>query len=172
MSQTDNIASSSSTDQSRRASWFNDMVAQLRVDEIQLETNTASKEKRERYDVLMNSSPEDILQKQQEIVTRHFVTKLLVDFLRESKPHWPRISRLAASANDAEVLMWIELKAEDELLEDQLTMIEASVNSRYHDLGYDLDFMVVEAEDEIPVPEHYALIPIANEPLSSTPKAS
>lgn len=134
------------------------MVAQLRVDELALETQTATTEKREHYEMLINGSPEQLLLRQQEGVTRHFVSKMLVDFVRLSLPHWPRIRRLAASANDSEVLLWIELFEEDDLLENQLTDIEARVNSRFHELGYDLELMVVEADDQLTIPSHYAIL--------------
>ena len=152
-----------------RDEWFEEIIAQLRIDQLQLETNTASREKRERYETLMSGDPERLLLQQQAGVTRHFVGLLVRDFVRRAIPHLPRIKLLAATANDAEVLMWIELKAEDELLEDQLTLIEAEVNAAFHDRGYDLDLMIVEAEDELSKPAHYVEIYSADEPLPSAP---
>ena len=151
--------------------WFEEIIQQLRIDQLQLQTNTASRAKRERYETLIAGDPEQLLLQQQASVTRHFVGNLVRDFVQRAIPHLPRIQRLAATANDAEVLMWIELKAEDELLEDQLTLIEAEVNAAFHDRGYDLDLMIVEAEDGLSKPAHYVEIYNADEPLPSTPAA-
>ena len=155
------------TPTNERERWFDEIVASLRVDQLQLETGTAPADKRAHYDRLMSGDPEQILLSQQVAVTRHFVGQLLRRFVMLALPHLPRISAMAATANDAEVLMWIELREEDELLEDQLTMIEAEVNAEFHAKGYDLDLMIVEAEDDLPVPEHYAMIYDAHEPLPS-----
>ena len=162
---------SSNSIASQRDQWFEDMIAQLRIDQLQLETNTASREKREHYEALIVGDAESILLQQQLRVTHHFVSRLVRTFVEKALPYFSKISRLAATANDAEVLMWIELKEEDESLEDQLTMVEAEVNAAYHNQGYDLDMMIVEVADAIPTPEHYVEIYNANEPLPSPPAA-
>ena len=155
-----------------RDRWFEDIIAQLRVDQLQLSTNTAPPEKRQRYDALIEGSAEGVLLVQQGSVTRHFVERLVRQFVKGARPHLARIKTLAATANDSEVLMWIELRREDELLEDQLTLLEAEVNAQFHDWGYDLDLMIVEATDAIPVPEHYSVIYRTDESLPGTPTAS
>ena len=157
------------TEAARRDRWFDDVVAQLRVDQLQLQTDTASEAKRAHYDLLVGGDADALLLRQQEQVTQHFVTRLLVSFVVKLRPHLPRIRAVAATSNDAEVLLWIELREEDELLEDQLTMIEAEVNAEFHDRGYDADLMIVEREDALPIPEHYAVLYHADESLPSAP---
>lgn len=95
---------------------------------------------------------------------KHWSTKLLFQFLQESRPYWLRLNCIAVSSNESEAFVWIELNEEDDQLEDQLTMLEASVNARYHYLGYDLDMMIVEAEAQIAIPDQYSLIPM-DQPL-------
>ena len=63
--------------------------------------------------------------------------------------------KLAFDYNDNEVLIWAEVKDDDEAFQRLLIRAEARVSSKYYKFGYSLESMIMEASDNYPIPPHY-----------------
>ena len=133
--------------------WFDQLVATLRLHQIQLETETASPELREFYSVILSGNDDQMGLLNKMAAQRHFVGKIVYDYVRLLGKQQPR--KLAFDFNDSEVLVWAEINEDDEDMEGFLIMTEAKINAKYHDFGFDMTSMVVEVCDQLPVPNHY-----------------
>ncbi|AQG80179.1 hypothetical protein AWR27_13130 [Spirosoma montaniterrae] len=86
---------------------------------------------------------------------KHFVGKIIVDYIQLLGKRQPR--KLAFDFNDSEVLVWAEISDDDAEMERFLILTEARINAKYHDFGFDMTTMLVEANDGMPVPNHYQI---------------
>src|SRR5699024_9479650 len=135
--------------------WFDDFVATLRSHQIQLETETASKELREFYNPLFSGNPDQIISMNKEMIQKYYVEKIIVDYLHSIQNCFP--SKLAFDFNDSEVLVWAEIDGDIEKMERNLILIEAKINSKYHSQGFDMSTIIVESSDKLPIPNHYKI---------------
>lgn len=135
--------------------WFERLIAQLHVDQLTVSTHTARPDQQTFYESIIHGDGNRAMAIQQQGVTKFFVTQILSLFISRIQPHLPRLAKVATALTDSEVLLWIETKADDELLEDQLTEIEAEINAKFHPYRYDVEMMIVESADRLPVPPHY-----------------
>lgn len=133
--------------------WFDQLVATLRLHQIQLETETASTGLKQVYDLIFSGNADLMAKHNKDTAQKHFVGKIVYDYIQllgKRQPH-----KLAFDFNDSEVLVWAEIEDDDEEMEGFLIMTEAKINATYHDFGFDMTTMVVESCDQLPVPNHY-----------------
>lgn len=133
--------------------WFDQLVATLRTHQIQLETETASPELREFYTVVLSGNDDEMGRLNKIAAQKHFVGKIVFDYIKLLGKRQPR--KLAFDFNDSEVLVWAEINDDDAEMERFLIMTEAKINAKYHDFGFDMTTMLVEACDNLSVPNHY-----------------
>ena len=88
-----------------------------------------------------------------EAAQKHFVGKIIFEYIQLLGKQQPR--KLAFDFNDSEVLVWAEINDDDDAMERFLILTEAKINAKYHDFGFDMTTMLVEACDQSPVPNHY-----------------
>lgn len=136
-----------------RSQWFDHLVATLRTHEIQLETGTASREIEKFYEHLLGNNLDELLKENKRRTQQHFVSKIIVDFLSKLDNKLP--NKLAFDFNDAEVLVWAEIDDNDEKQEKVLARAESSINAAFHEFGFDMELMIVEKSDNLPIPNHY-----------------
>jgi hypothetical protein len=84
---------------------------------------------------------------------RHFVSKIIVDYVRLLGTKIPR--KIAFDFNDSSVLVWAEIANDDEAQEREIILAEAKINAKYHDAGFTVDTTVVEERDGLSVPNHF-----------------
>lgn len=140
---------------SQMSMWFNNLVSKIRVDELSIETNTASTEVSDFYSLAMNGNIEDLLLFNREGANKYFIAHMLYEFvslLKESPVE------LAFSFSGNNVLAWAKTKDNDEATENMLYMSEAEVNAKYSDKGYSIVATVVEESDNLSTPPHYSPI--------------
>jgi hypothetical protein len=133
--------------------WFDDFVANLRTHKVQLETFTASPEILEIYNTLFAGNADEIAHLGKMQVQKHFVTRIVVDYLAMVKNKLP--NKLAFDFNDSEVLAWIEINNDDEAMEKELLKAEAMINAKFHPYGFDMETTIVEQRDNLTIPNHY-----------------
>jgi len=141
----------SNIDDSKRDQWFDDLIAKLRTDQLQLETNTASNDKVVMYESLMNGNQVESMFKVKLESDKFFVRSMVVDFVKQL--NFDLIDKLAFSFEFPEVLAWIQIK--DSNSEKAIIMSEAKTNAKYHSKGYDINSIIISPEDKLPVPNHY-----------------
>jgi hypothetical protein len=135
--------------------WFDHLVATLRVHQVQLETETASPELKNLYEVILSGNSDQMAMLNKVSAQKHFVGRIVHDYIKLLGKRLPR--KLAFDFNDSEVLVWAEINDDDEDMEGFLIMTEAKINAKYHDFGFDMTTMLVEVCDQLPVPNHYQI---------------
>ena len=133
--------------------WFDDFVATLRSHEVQLQTGVASSELQNFYETVFSGNADQIVHLGKNMAQKHFVARIIVDFMQNIKGLEPL--KLAFNFNDSEVLVWAEVKDNDEFTERALLVAEAKVNAKYHPFGFDMETTIVEKQDGLAVPNHY-----------------
>lgn len=133
--------------------WFDDFVATLRSHQVQLETDTASKELKELYGSMFSGNMEEILHVNKRLGQQFFVKKIIVDYLEKLNKNVPK--KLAFDFNDSEVLVWAEIDGDIDGLERELIMTEASINAKYSKYGFAMNSTIIESEDGLQIPNHY-----------------
>ncbi len=128
-------------------------MATLRSHQVQLETDTASPTIRDMYTALLSGNDDAMARLSKLTAQRHFVSKIVFDYIQLLGKRHPR--KLAFNFTDSAVLVWAEINDDDSEMERFLILTEAKVNARYHDFGFDMTTMLVEACDELPIPNHY-----------------
>ncbi len=136
--------------------WFEDLIAQLKADQVQLETQTAGEEKKVFYDTLMKGTASQIALLSRKVAQETFVPQMVVAFLKSIQGHMPE--KLAIDYNDSQVLLWAEIKDHDEETENKLILAEAKVNAAFHPFGFDMVSTIVETSDKAKAPNHYKII--------------
>ncbi|MCU0470739.1 MAG: hypothetical protein MUF58_19305 [Arcicella sp.] len=144
-----------STKQEPKSEWFDNFVAELRVHELALETNTASEEVRSFYETIFSGNVDSMALMNKLHIQKHFIGKIIVDYVKIIQQNFPL--KLAFDYNDSEVLVWAEIPNDDEVIERNLIMAEAKINAKYHDFGYDMTTTLVETRDQLSVPNHYQI---------------
>lgn len=142
-----------SLEQRKLNEWFNNMVAMLRTHELMIETDTATSQVKTMYNVFVNGNTNDIALQGKMNAQIHFVRSILVEYLSLLDKNLP--SKLAVHFNDSEVLVWAEIKDDDDEMEKTLLIAEAKINAKYHPYGFDMETTIVETSDNFNVPNHY-----------------
>jgi hypothetical protein len=142
--------------QSVKDAWFDEFIAAIRTHQLQLETNTAPEGLKKIYDVVIHGSDNDLAVLSKASANQHFIKKVIVGYLQEISKNMP--IKLAFDLDDSEVLVWAEIKDDDEEMENFLLLSEAKVNAEYHKYGYDLTSTIVEVRDKLSIPNHYSAL--------------
>ena len=84
-----------------------------------------------------------------------FVKGMVNEFVCEliNRKRFP--SKLAMELSDYKVLVWAEIKDDDEETEDALIMSEAKVNAGCFKYGFHISTTIVEEGDKLIIPAHY-----------------
>ena len=133
--------------------WFDELVSQLRTHQLMLKTDTASEELKQFYETVSSSDINELLNLNRKVAQKHFVSKIIVDYLKLLEEKMPR--KLAFDFNDKEVLVWAE--TDNDVLEKELFLSEAQINAKYHPFGFDMTSTIVESSDQLPIPNHYKI---------------
>lgn len=138
-----------------RSEWFDNLIATLKTHELQLETNTAPEEMKQFYSSIMGDNLDEMFKMQKAAAQKYFVGKIIVDFLKLLDKNIPQ--KLAFDFNDSEVLVWAEIEDNNEAQEKMLTRAESKINASFHPYGFDMETMIVESGDNVPIPNHYKI---------------
>ncbi len=136
--------------------WFDNFIAQLRVFEVELETNTATQEVKNFFEKIFAGNADEIVHLGKIAAQQHFVARIILDYLAAIKSNRP--VRLAFDFNDSEVLVWAEIADDHENMERQLLKAEAVINAKYHPYGFDMESTIVEVSDKLNIPNHYRVV--------------
>jgi len=135
--------------------WFDELIATLRTHELQLETDTASPEMKNMYAIFMGNNLDEMFKVNKSTTQQYFVQKIVVEYLKQLDQTLPL--KLAFNFNDSEVLVWAEIEDNDEKQEKALANAEAKINATFHPYGFDMESLIVEKSDNLPVPNHYKI---------------
>lgn len=153
-----NLSSEKSNDVIK--AWFDKFLSSISVDRMLMETNTASPETDKIYKDLIYERYDEIHSMARTTSSFYFINKLVIDYLIELKSFRAIPQKLALDVSDAKILVWAQIKDNDDLTEDALILSEARANSKYSDNGFYVSSTIVEESDSLEVPPHYHEIKI------------
>ena len=137
---------------------FDNFMNHLRVDRMSLETNIATTEKQDFYQRVATANDTDLALTSRIQSSRHFLSRLILEYIAELKQRLVEPRQLAMDFSDASVLVWAEIEDDDELMEDQLRLAQAKINAHYSQYGFYLSSTIVETSDCMGIPSHYQSI--------------
>jgi hypothetical protein len=147
-----------SSESEKMNTWFNDLIASIEMDKFLMVEDIASAETKEFYKAMMAESLADVLRQTRVASSMYYIENMIIDFVKEIKTRGVEFKNLALDLGNSKILVWAELKNDDEKSENALIMAEAKVNAKYFDEGFHISTTIVEELDGLAVPEHYQLI--------------
>lgn len=137
--------------------WFNQLVHDIRVDELTLKTKTINPIKEGLYSDLIAGNTDKVIHEFKDLLSKHVISQItlsymkeLVELLKDSIP-----LKLAFRLTNSKILVWAEIKDDDDTCEDALIIAEAKINALYGDKGFHISSTIVEASDKLLLPPHY-----------------
>jgi hypothetical protein len=140
--------------------WFDKFLSTISVDRMLMETNTASFETDKIYKNFIYERYDEIHSMARSTSSFYFINKLVIDYLMELRSFKAIPQKLALDVSDAKILVWAQIKDNDDLTEDALILSEARANSKYSDNGFYVSSTIVEECDNLEIPSHYHEIKI------------
>ncbi len=135
--------------------WFENLIATIKGDYLQLTSGLASQEKQTLYNHLMKDDNRELATITRNQSAKILISELVTDFLKELKTRALKPEKLSLKLSVSEILVWAVIKDNDEKTEDGLLLSEAKINAKYYNLGFHLNTTIVEDSDNINVPSHY-----------------
>lgn len=135
--------------------WFAEFIHSIKVDKLSIETATAQKETADLYMNAITGNIREVVMTMRSVSSRYFIEQITMAFINEIIRRNVKPNKLAFSLTPSTILVWAEVKDDDQIIQDQLVLAEAKVNSEFRDAHFALDVMVVEESDKIKVPLHY-----------------
>jgi len=143
-----------SNTQTARDAWFEEFIAAIKTHKFLLDTDTANQQIRDTYSMLMRGNQDELAFSNKVSSHKYFVQQVILEYLKLSFQEKLAV-KLAFDFDNAEILVWAKIQNDDTETEDRLLMIEAEVNAKYHNKGYDLTTTIVEERDNLNIPSHY-----------------
>ena len=134
--------------------WFDDIVASLRSDQVQIETGLANKEKVEMYTSLMGN-PSHAFQQISNAVTQEYISSMLSKFNKEILSRKISPVSIHASLTGNTLNIWAVINDDDLDSESGIYLSEAKINSEFSSLGYRIDCVILEKSDNYTTPPHF-----------------
>lgn len=66
--------------------------------------------------------------------------------------------KLAYHIDGSDLFIWAEIRTDDEISEDQLLVVAAKLNAKYHDKGFHIESTIIEDYYFIPVPQQFKMV--------------
>ncbi|NOS85216.1 MAG: hypothetical protein HOP31_08765 [Ignavibacteria bacterium] len=152
-----------------KEAWFNSFIAEtvhgIRVDELALKTNTADPDKISYYDSLMAGDAAKLINYNREFIFKYYISEITKAYIVEVLNLILTNSalKLAFRLSNSKILVWAEIKDDDEISENALLLAEAKVNAKFCSKGFHISSTIVEQSDELSLPPHYSdILPVIN----------
>lgn len=142
--------------QQQVSEWFENLIADIRVDQIQMETGVADPDKAKFYQQLMDGkSSDEIFKKIRFDASQALIERVVKAFIAELSSRKALPEKLAFALTPATIMVWSEIADDDEVVEDGILLSESKINAFAKQYGFALDTMIVEKSDCLDVPSHY-----------------
>lgn len=152
---TENIVTESLSKQDQ---WFESLISSIKVDQVQLQTSTATDEKARMYNNFIEGKHSETFSDMRNMSSQYFIEELVKEYISELNQRKVSTNQLAFDLSDAKVLVWAEINDDDESSEDGLILAEAKTNARFSNYGFHISSTIVERGDNLKVPRHYSSI--------------
>lgn len=140
--------------------WFDEMISNIRYDQLLLETDLLEKQKKEVYDAMISGNQDFMHDYARKTSSAFFIKNLIDSYFIELISRKKTPNRLALELSNSKILVWAEIKNDDEETEDALILAAAKVNNTFSKYGFHLSSTIVEVDDLMDVPTHYKEVTI------------
>jgi hypothetical protein len=140
--------------------WFDMIAFEIHLDKTTHEQGIMDEKLKTLYTDLANGDVETMLAHSQDVANNYYRKKITLDFLNDINFDNCNLTKLAINYNQNSILVWSEIKDDDDKAEDCLIMLQAKINAKYGERGYRLSNTIVEEGENIPLPTHYRQIKI------------
>lgn len=141
-------------------SFFDELVGNLRYDEQMLRIGTLDEEKVNFYEAAVLGNQEFIFKQMKQGSSIYFISKMMPYYLNELIKSGSFPKKLALEMSDNRILVWAEIKENDEAMENALILSESKTNAKFSEFGFSISSTIVEDCDNLKIPSHYKEIPI------------
>ena len=135
--------------------WFDEMVSNIRYDQLLMEVDLLEKHKKEVYDAMISGNHDFMHDYARKTSSAFFIKNLIDSYFIELIDRKKTPNRLALELSNSKILVWAEIKNDDEETEDALILAAAKVNNAFSKYGFHLSSTIVEEDDMMEVPSHY-----------------
>lgn len=135
--------------------WFENLINHIQVDKLQMELGIADAQKSALYESFIKGDQDEILKSMRNQANEYFIERIVKGFIAEVANRKALPLKLAFSLSPSTILAWAEIKENDETTEDQILLAESKVNAIARNYSFNLDTMIVEDADKLPLPPHY-----------------
>jgi hypothetical protein len=142
--------------------WFDEMVSNLKVDELLLQTDVLEKHKKEVYEALISGDEYFMHNYAKKSSSAFFIKNLIDSYFIELIESNAKPNKIALELSDSKVLLWAEIANNDEPTEDALIMSAAKVNHEFSRYGFHISSTIVEVDDQLNIPTHYKEVSFQN----------
>jgi hypothetical protein len=140
--------------------WFTDFIHSLEVKKLTYSSNTLKKEDQFFFEGLATKSQDQLLEDMMITSQKFYFTKIISEFfnvlLNQKKSRMPK--KIAFNHKGKQIMAWFEISNGDEIIEDNIFIAEAIVNSNFENSGFSISATVVEEEDNLEIPGHYQIL--------------
>lgn len=143
---------------SKQDQWFEAMISSIKVDQLQIQTKTASEQKARIYNNLVEGKHSETFSEMRNMSSQFFIEELVKEYITELNTRNVMTNQLAFDLSNAKVLVWAEINDFDEDAEDGLILAEAKTNARFSNFGFHISSTIIEKGDNLPIPPHYSSI--------------
>src|SRR5690606_21881805 len=135
--------------------WFDDMVSNLRVDQLLLQADVLEKHKKEVYEAMLLGDHDFMHNYARKTSSAFFIKNLIDSYFIELVERKAIPNRLALELSNSKVLVWAEIDNDDDKTEDALILTAAKVNNEFSKYGFHISSTIVEEDDNLNIPKHY-----------------
>lgn len=139
------------------SAWFEKMIDHIRTDYLLYSSGVATPETKKFYDQLISGNTAAVFRNSRETSSRFFITSILREYVSELGSTNNKPLKLAMALTDSKLLVWAEIKDDDEAMENALLLTEAKINARYFDKGFYLSSTIVEESDNLSTPPQQSM---------------
>ncbi|MDR7132054.1 hypothetical protein J2X69_004420 [Algoriphagus sp. 4150] len=137
--------------------WFEKTIVGLSADQLTYETKTLDPQSREFYEQIATGNLSELMQKMTVNMQQYYFKEIINAFFTElftiRKSKKPK--KLAFDYKGKQIMIWVEIPENDEKMEDDIFLSEATANYKFSNTGFNLSATIVEDSDKLPIPPHY-----------------
>ncbi len=135
--------------------WFNQMIAAIRADEVQLAVGLADPDKAEFYKSAISGNRDEMIHSMNRQFSQSYIREMILNYSNEivKRNRKPIEIHVYHTINTLHV--WAVIADHDSETEAALFLSEAAVNANYSKFGYTIDTIILEVSDNYPVPNHF-----------------
>ena len=136
--------------------WFKEQIENLKLDQLKLETGTASEHEENIYRDLIYGSSLDAHSRMRETASFELTKSMFLFFLQNVSKRQISVTVLAFGVTTEKIFVWAEVEDGDWESEKKLLLASAETNASFFEkTGIRIETTVVETSDNCKVPPHY-----------------